>query len=92
MDGFDRMEKRASDLCGTRVRLPTSPQKVLNGLDTLCLVVYTIGMASKSQVQRKADKTGCELIVDGNLVTLYPPDGFTFGEYRCWVANQSQAI
>jgi hypothetical protein len=38
-------------------------------------------MASKTQVQRKADKTGCEFIVDGNLVTLYPPDGFTFGEY-----------
>jgi hypothetical protein len=27
MDGFDRMGKRASDLCGTRVRLPTSPRK-----------------------------------------------------------------
>jgi hypothetical protein len=40
-------------------------------------------MSTKAQVQRKADKTGCEFKVEGNLVTLYPPKGFAFeGEYE----------
>jgi hypothetical protein len=47
-----------------------------------CLVVYTKNMASKTQVQRKADKTGCEFRVDGNFIDLYPPAGFKLGEYE----------
>lgn len=39
-------------------------------------------MATKTQVERKAAKTGCEFRVDGNFIDLYPPTGFTFeGEY-----------
>ena len=48
----------------------------------MCLVVYTIGMATKTEVQRKADKTGCEFTVDGTFIDLYPPAGFKLGEYE----------
>jgi len=40
-------------------------------------------MASIAQVRRAAARTGCEFEVDGNLVTLWAPDGFAFeGEYE----------
>jgi hypothetical protein len=39
-------------------------------------------MATKTEVQRKADKTGCEFTVDGNLIDLNPPEGYVLGEYR----------
>ena len=39
-------------------------------------------MATKQQVQRKAERLGCEFKVQGNLIDLFPPAGFTFGEYR----------
>ena len=40
-------------------------------------------MATKTQVERKAAKTGCEFRVDGNFIDLYPPAGFAFeGEYE----------
>ena len=45
-------------------------------------MVYTISMATKTQVQRKADKTGCEFRVDGNFIDLNPPQGYVLGEYR----------
>jgi hypothetical protein len=39
-------------------------------------------MATKAQVQRKADKTGCEFRVDGPFIDLYPPAGYRLGEYE----------
>ena len=39
-------------------------------------------MATKTQVERKAAKTGCEFRVDGNFIDLYPPAGFKLGEYE----------
>ena len=39
-------------------------------------------MANKTQVARKAQAIGAELMVDGSLVTLYAPDGYTLGEYH----------
>ena len=48
----------------------------------VCLVLYNKNMASKTEVQRKADKTGCEFRVDGNFIDLYPPAGFKLGEYE----------
>jgi hypothetical protein len=38
-------------------------------------------MATKTEVQRKAIKTGCEFEVDGNFIDLYPPAGYRLGEY-----------
>ena len=38
-------------------------------------------MANKSEVQRKAMRTGCEFKVEGNYVDLYPPHGYRLGEY-----------
>jgi hypothetical protein len=57
-------------------------KKFANGLDLLCVQVYTKDMATKTEVQRKADKTGCELRVDGTLIDLIPPAGYMLGEYR----------
>ncbi len=39
-------------------------------------------MATKTQVARKAANKNCELVVDGPLVTLYPPLGYRLGEYH----------
>ena len=40
-------------------------------------------MATIDQVRRMAARTGCELKAEGNLITLYAPEGFTFeGEYE----------
>jgi hypothetical protein len=45
-------------------------------------------MTTKQQVQRKADRHGCELIIEGPLVTLYPPVGKRFGEHHI-IARES---
>ena len=45
-------------------------------------MVYTLGMANKAQVERKALATGSELIVRDDEITLYAPEGFTIGEYH----------
>ena len=39
-------------------------------------------MATKTEVQRKADKTGCEFKVDGPFIDLNPPAGSRLGEYQ----------
>ena len=40
-------------------------------------------MATITQVRTAAKKTGCEFHIDGNLITLHAPNGFTFeGEYH----------
>jgi hypothetical protein len=39
-------------------------------------------MATKTEVQRKADKTGCEFKVDGPFIDLNPPAGYRLGEYQ----------
>ena len=48
-------------------------------------MVYTLGMANKSQVERKALAKGCELRIDRDEVALYAPEGFTVGEYHILV-------
>ena len=39
-------------------------------------------MATKQQAQSKAQRLGCVLLVDGPLVTLYPPIGKRLGEHH----------
>ncbi len=45
-------------------------------------------MATKQQVQRKAQQAGCDLLIEGALVTLYPPLGKRFGEHHI-IARES---
>ena len=44
--------------------------------------MYTLVMANKAQVERKALATGSELIVRDDEITLHAPEGFTIGEYH----------
>ena len=52
-------------------------------------------MATKTQVARKAAIKECELVVEDQLVTLYPPLGYRLGEYHVvgreagWSASKS---
>jgi len=52
-------------------------------------------MATKTQVARKAATKECELVVEGQLVTLYPPPSYRLGEYHVvgreagWSASKS---
>jgi hypothetical protein len=45
-------------------------------------------MATKQQAQRKAERLGCVLEIDGSLVTLYPPIGKRLGELHI-IARES---
>jgi hypothetical protein len=39
-------------------------------------------MATKAQLERKANAAGCEVSIEGDLVSLYPPTGYRFDEYH----------
>ncbi len=60
------------------------------GVALIVYMVYTLGMANKSQVERKALTTGSRLIVRDDEVALYAPEGFTVGEYHILVRTAEQ--